>query len=386
MVVNWKLAAVAVAVGVGLTGLGAWNVASRPAAAGQPAPAAKANPPAAAATTPPLGPVPIAFDFAFPVEKKPFNLYIGWSDSEPPPAATPPVLRADQPVATIFGDEHVTKEQFAEHLIRRYGKKELQLFVNKRIIERAFARKELPLSADEVHAALEADIKGTGVTRDQFERDVLPKYGKTMTEWVEDVLVPRLMLAKLCKTRVMAPTEEDLRRAFDEKYGEKIDVRMIYYLPVHATAARAEYEKIKSDENAFAAAASGQYHIVWRTTGGRTGAPMPRAALSPPNEQVQAVVARLRPGEVSPLLDAPVIDGHAGGLMVIKCDKVIPADGSKSFAAEKPMLLKEVLEARINREIPKLMDELKREANPQYHLTLPGSVVVPQPTPDGPKK
>jgi hypothetical protein len=323
--------------------------------------------------------VPIAFDFAFPVEKKPFNFYIGWTDSEPPPAAAPLVLRADQPVATIFGDEHVTKEQFAEHLIRRHGKKELQVFVNKRIIERAFVRKELTLSADEVQAAFEADIKAIGVTRDQFERDTLPKYGKTMVEWVEDVLVPRLMLAKLCKSRVAAPTEQALRATFDSMYGEQLECRAIWWPKGKEDQARAAYDTARSSEQGFRNAADGMADMVAMTYGGM---PMRCPRTPPPGNEnpVYPVAAKLKPGEVSPLIETP------GGLTVIKCDKVIPADGSKSFAAEKPMLLKEVLEARINREIPKLMDELKREANPQYHLKLPDAVPVPKPTPAAPKK
>jgi hypothetical protein len=43
--------------------------------------------------------------------------------------------------------------------------------------------------------------------------------------------------------------------------------------------------------------------------------------------------------------------------------------------------LVEVVQARINREIPKLFDELKQQANPKYHLTLPDSPVLPNPAP-----
>lgn len=56
------------------------------------------------------------------------------------------------------------------------------------------------------------------------------------------------------------------------------------------------------------------------------------------------------------------------GFFLLRCKEPIPADRSKTFDAEKPLLLKEVLDAKINREIPKLMDEMKRQAAPKYHL------------------
>ena len=59
------------------------------------------------------------------------------------------------------------------------------------------------------------------------------------------------------------------------------------------------------------------------------------------------------------------------GWVVIKCDAVIPADKTKAFDNEKPMLLVEVVQAKIEREMPKLFKEMKQQANPKYHLTFP---------------
>jgi RNA polymerase sigma factor (sigma-70 family) len=396
MVVNWKLAAVALAVGVGLTGFGAWNGATRPAATAadpqptaSPAPtAANSNPPAAPAGSPRLGPIPIALDFAFPIESKPpFNFYIGLFDSGQPkapeqrtPAEVPTIhnltwtYRPVDPVATIFDDVAVTREMFVEHLVRRYGKKDLGVFVNRQIIEHAFRKKGFTLSEDEVRAAFEADIKAINVTRDQFERDVLPKYGKTMVEWLDDVIIPRLMLAKMCKARVAAPTEQELRRTFDAKYGEQLDCRVIVWPKGREDQARAVYDQVRASDQGFRSAAAGVENMIVITQGGM---PMRFPRTPPPGNEnpVYPVASILKPGEVSPLVETP------GGLVVIKCDKVISADTSKSFDAEKPMLLKEVLEAKITREIPKLFDELKRQANPRYHVTFPDAVVLPNSAP-----
>jgi hypothetical protein len=349
MVVKWKLAAVAVAAGLGLTGLGAWNGTNRAAvAAADERPAAKPAPQRGSGSNVHL----IGFVDAGTVPEKP----------------TPPV--AAGPVATIFGDVPVTREAFAEHLIARYGKKELELFVSKQIIAHAFARKGWTISADDVQAALDADLKAAGVaSREQFEKDVLPQHGKTMAEWVEDVITPRLMLARLCREQVAPPTEEELRAMFDAKHGEKRECRMI--LCPTAEDAAATHKEASAGGEAFDRAVRRQHHSSLAAGGGLfppVPTVRPAEKLSKFEEAVHAAVTALRPGEVS----RPV--AIEGAFLVIKCDKVIPADGSKSFEVEKLMLLKEVLDARINREVPRLMDELKREANAKYLLTFPDPV------------
>lgn len=141
MVVNWKLAAAAVAVGLGVTGLGVWGGSG-----GLPARAAD-------------GP-----------------------HAAPPPRPGPAPVEPGGAVATIFGDIQVSKDAYADYLIRRAGKKELELFVHKQIIAHAFGRKGWVIRAEDVQAALEADCRALEVTREEFEAQVLPRHGKTPTE------------------------------------------------------------------------------------------------------------------------------------------------------------------------------------------------------------
>jgi hypothetical protein len=49
--------------------------------------------------------------------------------------------------------------------------------------------------------------------------------------------------------------------------------------------------------------------------------------------------------------------------------------------AEKGALLAEVLQENIDREIPRLFDELRREARPRYHVLLPEPVARLKPVP-----
>jgi RNA polymerase sigma factor (sigma-70 family) len=341
MLVNSKLAALAVTVGLGLAGFGTWGGAVEP-----PAPAA-ASPKAA-----------------------------------PPPRTGPASEEPDGAVATIFGDVRVSKDAYADYLIRRAGQKELELFVRKQIIAHAFGRKGWTLRAEDVEAALNADCRALGVSREEFDGTVLRRYGKTEMVWMEDVVTPRLMLAQLCGAEVKTATEAELRAAFDRKYGEKRECRVIVWPNDHATTApavaakvRAVVEELRAGEEAFDAAARRQSSPTLAASGGRV-APLPAADGVPGvSGTVNDVAVGLKPGEVSRLIETP------NDVYLLKCDRILPPDPTKTFAAEKGALLAEVLREKIDREIPRLFDELNREARPRYHVSFPDPVARPNPAP-----
>jgi hypothetical protein len=66
---------------------------------------------------------------------------------------------------------------------------------------------------------------------------------------------------------------------------------------------------------------------------------------------------------------------------LLRCDRVLPPDPTKTFAAEKGALLAEVLREKIDREISRLFDELKREASSRYHVSFPEPVARQNPVP-----
>jgi hypothetical protein len=276
-------------------------------------------------------------------------------------------------VATIFGDVRVSKDAYADCLIRRAGRKDLELFVHKQIITHAFGRKGWVLRAEDVQAAVEADCRALGVTREEFEANVLPRYGKTPVEWVEDVITPRLMLSRLCGEGVKPPTEAELRAAFERRYGEKRDCRVIVWPKSEVASARAAAEVLRASEAAFDAAARTQGTPHLAAAGGRV-APLPAAGgVDGVSETVNEVVVGLKPGEVSKLIET------GNDVYLVKCDRIIPADPTKTFTAEKAALMEAVLREKIDREVPRLFDELKREAKPQYHVPFSDPVARPDP-------
>ncbi|QJW98822.1 peptidylprolyl isomerase [Frigoriglobus tundricola] len=341
MIVTWKRAAVTVAACVGLTGVGAWH-----------------------------GPVPVSARPADTPEQKPAV--------QPPKDAAPPAAapKPGEPVATIFGDVPISREAFADHLIRRYGKQELELFVSNQIVAHAFAQKGLTITPAEIEAMLDATCARRKMTREQLSKELLERQGKTLEEWNEDMMIPTEMLARLCRAKVTAPTEAELRQAFDLRYGEKLDCRIIIWSK--EDEARAAYEKVRGSEKEFDAHArrcpqSGKPNSGVAADG--RAKPIPRARPFKEHSAEQAVhaaIAKLQPGEVSAL--TPFEFQGDRGFIVLKCDRVIPADTTKSFEKEKPTLLTDVRNAKAGNEFTKFSAELMREANPKYHLTFPNPV------------
>src|SRR5262245_60859276 len=109
-----------------------------------------------------------------------------------------------------------------------------------------------------MEAALNDDLKGLTVTKEDFCKHVLPRYGKTLYEWMEDVIKPRLQLGELCKGRVKV-TEEDLKIQFEHEYGEQRQIQIIMYPPSDdPKGVLAAYGKLRQSQDEFDRAARQQ--------------------------------------------------------------------------------------------------------------------------------
>jgi RNA polymerase sigma factor (sigma-70 family) len=265
-----------------------------------------------------------------------------------------------QPVAVIFGDVPITREQLADHLLARLSADRLQAFVNQRIIEHACRQQGIVVTDAEVEAAWKDDLEQVGGP-DKDPSALLGKYQKTLSEWKEDVIRPRLLMTKLCRQDVRV-TEQDLRNAFDAHYGERVECQLILWPREQKERAARDYEAIRKDEARFELAAGTQSRPTLAATNGRI---KPFGRHSAGNEELEKAAFRLREGEISPLLDT------AEGIVVVKCLKRIPADTSREFEEVREGLRQEVLASRIQQEIPKAFEKLKEQARPRV-LWQPG--------------
>ncbi len=176
-----------------------------------------------------------------------------------------------------------------------------------------------------------------GINAADFEGKVLKRFNKTLFEYREDVIRPKLALAKFCRDRVTV-TAEDLKKAFEAKYGEKVDCRMIVLQKADGRRNLEIYEKVRNDDKAFDSEPRNQFIGYLGQKGGQ-------------------------PGEVSSVIDMP-----DNTCVILKCVKHIPADTTKCMEDVHLALHKEIFDAKLAQEIPKVFEELRKQANPVVFL------------------
>jgi len=290
------------------------------------------------------------------------------SQLPPMPKITPPANAPAVPsdysrrvVAHIYNSIPITREELGEYLIARYGAERVENFVNRRIIEEACRSKGITVTDAEVEAALTYDLKGLNISLADFKNKVLKAYGKTLYEWKEDVLRPKLWLAKYCRIEVKV-SDEDLKIAFEGHYGEKVECRMILLPKDTAGESRHDYDiydKVRKSDAEFDSAATKQAFAPLAAKGGL----IPPIYRRYPEPSIEKEAFRLKPGELSKLLTL-----SDGSRVILKCVQHIPPDKTKRFEDERPKLYDEVTEAKITQMVPHLFKQMRDQAKPQIYM------------------
>ena len=225
----------------------------------------------------------------------------------------------------------------------------LNNMVNRYIIEHEAKQRGVEVTAAEVEAEFNESLKGISTNKADFVKKVLLPYNKTLYEWKEDVIRPRLLLVKMCRQRVTA-TEEDLRDAYDAYYGEKVHCRVIKWRKTEQSLAVAMYPKIRDDEKEFD-----------KSPGTNTSRNLPPRAetcrrLGTQHRQRgdgKAAFA-LKPGEISQVLETPE------EFVVMKCVEHLPPIHTKTLDEVRGQLTEDILKRKIDQqEIPRFFAELR---------------------------
>jgi RNA polymerase sigma factor (sigma-70 family) len=258
------------------------------------------------------------------------------------------------PVAVIFDDVPITREELGDYLLRRVTREQLDGYIRHRILEHACRERGITVTGSEVDAAFEAERKRFADPA-AFEA-MLRERGKSPPEWKADVIRPRLLLRKLCRDRVRV-TERDLRNAFEAAYGEKVECRMILWPPDQRDQAVRTAKAFASGDGArFDLTAANQPNERLARADGRIP-PIGRHATG--EEALERAAFRLQPGQISPLVET------AEGYAVLKCLRRIPPDETKEYEGVREQLERQVRERLTEKEIKKVFQELKEQAHPR---------------------
>jgi hypothetical protein len=266
-----------------------------------------------------------------------------------------------RPVAFIYNNMPITREDLGEYLIARFGAQRIDFLINHRIIDMACKASNIVITDQVMMVEFEQNLKDMKMPSAQhFEQLLLKKYGKTIYEWKEDVIRPKLALRELARPRVRV-TEKDLRDAFESHYDTKVQCRMIVLQPGIDNARKTEiYTRVKGDEKEFMKEARAQGNQMLAERSGD----VPPIYRHFPDQNIEHEVftldgrVLLKVGEVSGIVGLP-----DKSFAILRCEKIIPPDGTKIYENERTALHKEVYEMKLQEEIPKMFEEMRKAAN-----------------------
>jgi parvulin-like peptidyl-prolyl isomerase len=297
----------------------------------------------------------------------------GSPTAEPAASAPVPGDYANRVVAYIHQSQPITRQDLGEYLIARHGADKLALLVNKRILDQYCQARNITVTAAEVENALAEQLKGLAIDRQTFLKTVLSRYKKNLYEFKEDILRPRLQLTRVCQTRVTV-SDDDLKKAFDSAYGEKVECRIIVWPLKEEKQAMEQYASLRDSEEEFAKKAQYQDDSSLSSTRGKIK-PISRWSMDP---EIEKAAFELKPGQVSTLIKTGTAPQES--IVMLKCDKRIAADTTVNFDAVKPRLEQEMREHKLQQEMGKVFQALREQTPPQLHLKK-ANRYEPGPTP-----
>ena len=284
------------------------------------------------------------------------------------PVPTPVV--PPRPVAYVHNAIAISHEEFGKFLMDRGGADKLEIFVNKKIIEIEAAKRGLTVTDLELKAAFRQSVAsssaagdGVVISEKDFIRVVLPKFGKTFYEWMEDIERPRLLLTKMCVDRIKI-SDADLKIQFDRRYGEMRQVQIIMW-PKGDQLKSIEkiYGRIRGSAVEFDSEARQQANPGLAASCGHIK-PITKHGAGD-DKVVEEVAFQLKEGELSQILHTQQ------GYIVMKLTKVLPANDKAKFEEQRAALEKSAFDARLEEEIPKCFAELRKVAAPRLEYTGP---------------
>lgn len=218
-----------------------------------------------------------------------------------------PQIITDKNIVAIVNGQKITRQDLYNLLIDTYGEDALDVLIRRTLIYQMAEKEGIRVTSTEVEQKVNILINGEieGLMRAYRIKDKadlekeLAKIGSSIMQ-LEEKLSRKMrkqaeieLIAEKLMTKTITVTEEELQRAYEEEYGEKIEASQIVY----KTRREAEeaLKKLKSGAD-FATLARNE--SVDRASAARGGKMQPFS----PKDSLGADVARLKPGELSDII------------------------------------------------------------------------------------
>ncbi|MFO0944838.1 MAG: peptidylprolyl isomerase [Planctomycetota bacterium] len=281
-------------------------------------------------------------------------------------------------VAEVNG-ETITRKQLAEELIESHGKEQLELIVNRRLIEQACKSKKIKVTQVDVENEIQKKLKTLNLSRKEYVERVLGPQDITFNQHIRDTIWPAVALKKMVQENVEV-TDDDLRKAFEANYGEKVDCRILVVIEQkRAQDLWEEVNKIKGLDERVAKFEDicKTYSIdqATRALGGKAQ-PINRHTANP---EIEKMAFNLKPGELSKIVQVPTGDPQTpSGNLILLCVQRVPprtdisleaVANEKTKETVRDLLRQDIHEKKIRAEVTNLYLALRKGARIDNYLT-----------------
>jgi hypothetical protein len=263
-------------------------------------------------------------------------------------------------VAYIYDNIPVSRAELGEYLIARFGAERLEFLVNRKIVEMQCKSNGIVITEADIDRQLAEDLKSFGPQMDLklFKDQVLKRYNKSLYEWREDVIRPKLELSALVKPLVKV-TAEDLQNEFEARYGPKVHCRMIV-LKEDNPHRNKIWQAASQSEAGYKEQARNQFIPELASREGD----LPPIHTHFPEAAIEKAAFELKDGQVSGLIQ--VKQDHSW--VILRRENFVEPDKTKRFEDERMKLSQEVSDRKLQLKIPEYFQELQRRANAKLYL------------------
>jgi len=285
--------------------------------------------------------------------------WAGTAGAQQGPTSTSADASMDKNVVAEVNGQLITRGQLAEELLARKGRSQLDALVKRTLVEQAAKGRGVTVTDREVQAEIMAQMKASSsANMAEFEKSMLRPMKTNLVEWREDVVRPQLLIRKMAESQ-LAVSDEDLRREFASRYGEKVACRIITFKDVRI--ANRVWADIAGKPENFIRQAKMQENIDLAASAGMM-VPFGRHTT---HDIIERRAFELKEGEVSEVMQTP-----EGGFVILMLEHHLPPKANVTYEQVKEELRMAALERKRKSEIPKIVAQFEKEAQGKVKIYL----------------
>ena len=259
--------------------------------------------------------------------------------------------------AARVNGELITYEELANECVSRYGLEVLDNLVNRRIVQQACKVRNVQVTEAEVTQEIAEIAARFNIPVETWFQMLASERNLTQYQYKRDIIWPMLALKKIANDRISV-TEEDLRKAYEREYGQKVRAKIIVFNKLDK--ARRIADELRKTPEKFEEFA--RTHSADPDSKALDGA-IPPIYRHYPNENLERVAFELKEGQISGIVEIGVRK-----FAILKCEgrteQVVT-----NFSTVREDLQKQLHEQRVQESIARIFEKLKHEATFENYLT-----------------